>query len=85
MSNVQEMSCGMVQNSSDDLPLPRVLVGPDRTNAPFDVISNENDKLWKYNNKDDKQSAIHFTIEHVDPGTGMRFARTFFLTGLMAN
>jgi hypothetical protein len=54
MSTVQEMSCGMVQNRSDELPLPRVLVGPDRTNAPFDVISNENDKLWKYNNKDDK-------------------------------
>lgn len=52
---------------------------------PFDVQSNDQDKLWKYNNKDDKQSAIHFTLEHVDPGTGMRFCRTFFLTALMAN
>ena len=56
----------MLNNTSDELPIPRVLVGPDRTNAAFDVASNESDKLWKYNNKDDKQNAIHFTVEHVD-------------------
>lgn len=30
-------------------------------------------------------NALHFTLEHVDPITGMRFARTYFLSTLAAN
>jgi len=31
------------------------------------------------------QNALHFTLEHVDPVTGMRFGRTYFLNALVAN
>jgi len=53
ISELQKTSCG-IDNLSDGLPTPRVLVGHQRTNSPFDVTSNDQDKLWKYNNIDEK-------------------------------
>jgi hypothetical protein len=67
----------------DNLPAPRCLVGPERTNSAFDVLSNKNDKLWKYNNQDGKHSCLHMTMEYSDAETGMRWARSYFLTALV--
>lgn len=69
----------------DTLPEPRLLVGPEHTNAGFDVLSNKNDKLWKYNNSDGKHSCQHLTVEYADAETGMRWARTYFLNALVAS
>jgi len=67
----------------DSLPAPRCLVGPERTNSASDILSNKNDKLWKYNNHDGKQSCLHMTMEYSDAETGMRWARSYFLTALV--
>jgi hypothetical protein len=68
----------------DGLPVPRTLCGPFRTNSMFDIESNKDDKLWKYNNTDGKHSCLHMTTEYADVATGMRFGRSFFLTALVA-
>tara|TARA_B110000285_G_scaffold214596_1_gene260129 strand:+ start:1104 stop:1409 length:306 start_codon:yes stop_codon:yes gene_type:complete len=36
-------------------------------------------------NHEQKDSAQHFTIEYVEKNTGLRFARTYFLTNLSQN
>ena len=38
----------------DGLPLTRVLVGPKRTDAPYDQVSSDQETLFKLNNDDDK-------------------------------
>ena len=67
----------------DGLPLTRVLVGPKRTDAPYDQVSSDQETLFKLNNDDDKkQNCLHITLEYCDKATSLRFARTYFLTPL---
>ena len=69
----------------DDLPETRALVGPERTNLDFSEVSETEQPIFNYNNDDGKHSAIHATIEHNEKNSGMRFARTFFLSTLVAD
>lgn len=83
-----------LEASAASLKLPvhsRALVGPERTNASYEVESDAERKIWKLNEDEDKMSrhevyntdrCLHFTLEWTDVNTGMRFARTFFLTTL---
>ena len=72
--------------AQDGLPLPRVLVGPRRTDAAYSEPSSETETLYKLNNDDDKkQSCLHFTLEYCDKASSLRFARTYFLTPLASD
>lgn len=82
MSKMMKTSCNMAL-PKDGLPVGRCLFGPDRTNLAFDVESDKETKLWKYNNMDGKHACLHATYEYADIATGMRWCRTFFLTGLV--
>jgi len=66
----------------DDLPATRALVGPERTNLDFAETSDTNSPLSELNNDDGKHSALHATIEHTEKNSGLRFARTVFLSTL---
>jgi hypothetical protein len=83
MSKIQKSSNKMAL-PQDGLPVPRTLCGPFRTNSMFDIESDKDDKLWKYNNVDGKHACLHLTTEYADIATGMRFCRSFFLTALVA-
>ena len=62
----------------DGLPLPRALIGPN-TNKDFSEVSDQEKRLYKFNEEGIKDSAMHFTMEYVEKNINMRFARTFFL------
>jgi len=81
MSKLMKTSCAMAM-PKDSLPVGRVLCGPARTKMVFDIESDKDAKLWKYNNSDGKHSCLHSTYEYADIATGMRWCRTFFLTSL---
>lgn len=67
----------------DGLPLPRVLIGPKRTDAAYHEQSSESETLYKLNNDDyKKQNCLHITFEYCDKASSLRFARTYFLTPL---
>ena len=65
----------------DDLPLCRALIGSN-TNMPSSILSNKEERLYKYNLIDGKDSALHFTFEFSEKNTNLRFARTYFLSNL---
>jgi hypothetical protein len=65
----------------DDLPLTRALIGGN-TNKPHDQLSNKEERLYKYNLVDGKDSALHFTFEFSEKNTNIRFARSYFLSNL---
>lgn len=67
--------------AEDGLPLSRALIGMN-TNKDFDQLSNKDDRLYKYNLADGKDSALHFTFEFTEKNTNIRFARTYFLNNL---
>ena len=54
-------------------PLPRILAGLN-TNSDEDVVSN-NAMFMKY-----EQHPLHFTFEHVERQSNLRFGRTYFLS-----
>ena len=66
----------------DELPQTRALVGPVRTNSDFGETSDSRTPLFDFNNNDGKHSALHATIEHTEKNSGLRFARTVFLSTL---
>ena len=67
----------------DNLPLPRALVGPERTNAGFSEKSDKSYTIYKSNHCDGRHTALHMTLEHTEKSTSIRFARTMFLTTLV--
>lgn len=67
--------------NTDGLPLTRVLIGAN-SNKPYSEVSDTEARMFKYNNIDEKNGAIHFTMEYVEKNTNLRFARTYFLTNL---
>jgi len=62
----------------DGLPLPRALIGSN-TNKDFSEVSDTEKRLYKFNEEDTKDDALHFTMEYVEKNINLRFARTFFL------
>ena len=72
-----------VEVTEDGLPLPRALVGPERTNAHFEDKSDKSYTIFNHNNCDGRHTALHMTIEHTEKNTSIRFARTMFLTTLV--
>lgn len=70
-----------IEAADDGLPLPRALIGK-RTNLPYNEVSNKEDRLYKYNQVDGKDSAQHYTVEYTEKNTNIRFARTYFLSNL---
>jgi hypothetical protein len=66
----------------DELPQTRALVGPVRTNLDFGETSDSRTPLFDFNNNDGRHSALHATIEHTEKNSGLRFARTVFLSTL---
>ena len=69
-------SCPIVE---DELPTTRALVGPIRTNLGFEESSDAHTPVAELNGE---QAALHATIEHVERNSGLRFARTIFLSTL---
>ena len=69
---------------NDGLPLTRVLIG-ENSNKPFSEVSDTEARMFKFNNIDDKDGALHFTMEYVEKNTNLRFARTYFLSNLSQN
>lgn len=45
-------------------------------------MSNKEDRLYRYNLVEGRDSALHFTFEFSEKNTSIRFARTFFLSNL---
>ena len=72
---------GHVEVKDDGLPLTRVLIGSN-SNKPYSELSNKEDRIYKYNLVDNKDGALHFTMEFVEKNTNIRFARTYFLSNL---
>jgi len=68
-------------DETDGLPLTRVLIGAN-SNKPYTEVSDTESRMFKFNNIDDKNGALHFTMEYVEKNTNLRFARTYFLTNL---
>lgn len=66
----------------DELPATRALVGPQRTNLEFNEASESVKPLFDFNNDDGKHAALHATVEHCERNSGLRFARTTFLSTL---
>lgn len=66
----------------DKLPATRALVGPTRTNLDFTELSEPTKPIFDFNNDDGKHSALHATVEHCERNSGLRFARTTFLSTL---
>jgi len=66
----------------DELPETRCLVGPERTNLSFAEASESKKPIFDFNNEDGKHSALHATVEHCERNSGLRFARTYFLSTL---
>ena len=63
---------------NDGLPLPRALIGAN-TNKDFTELSDQEKRLYKFNEEGVKDDALHFTMEYVEKNINMRFARTYFL------
>ena len=62
----------------DELPATRALVG-DRTNLDFTQECESDKSIYP---DEGSQAALHATIEHCEKNTGLRFARTLFLSTL---
>ncbi|CDW75335.1 UNKNOWN [Stylonychia lemnae] len=69
------------QLADDGLPLTRALIGIN-TNKDYKELANKDERLYKYNLVDQKDSALHFTFEFTEKNTNIRFARTSFLSNL---
>lgn len=52
------------------------------TNKPYNELSCKEERLYKYNLIDNKDGALHMTIEFNEKNTNLRFARTYFLNNL---
>jgi len=63
----------------DELPATRSLVGAERTNLGFEAISEASNSIYA---GEDSPAALHATVEHCEKNTGLRFARTTFLSTL---
>jgi len=86
-----------LEQNAEKMGIPahsRVLIGSERTNASYEVESDKTRKIWKLNENEDliktgqpynTDSCLHFTLEWTDVNTGLRFARTMFLTTLVAD
>jgi len=77
-ANLRRKTTTQLENNINELKLnmkARVLVGSERTNATYDVASDEKYKI--------EPDCLHFTLEWCDTNTGMRFARTFFTSTLV--
>jgi len=61
--------------------LTRALIGIN-TNKDNKELSNKDERLYKYNQVNKKDSALHFTFEFTEKNTNIRFARTSFLNNL---
>lgn len=72
-----------MKEDDDTLPKPRVLFGQN-TNKGFNELSDKEVRLYKINH-DENDSTVHFTIEYVEKNSGLRFARTYFLSNLSQN
>jgi len=71
-----------LENDIDELKIPmkaRALIGSVRTNADYKEESSSDFTIAK---SSEDSSSLHFTIEWTDVNTGMRFARTLFLSTL---
>jgi len=64
----------------DELPITRALVGAQRTNLDFSEDSESVKPI--FDAEDTQNSALHTTFEHIEKNSGLRFARTFFLSTL---
>lgn len=73
---------------NDGFPKPRVCAGVE-TDSFESPLNSSTKSLWQkpdnYKHGEIQESPLHFIIEHVDPITGVRFCRTYFLSALMAN
>lgn len=75
---------GHTDVAKDGLPLSRALIGRN-TNKSYEELSNKEDRIYKYNLVDGKDSALHFTFEFVEKNTNIRFARSYFLSNLSSH
>ncbi len=66
---------------TDGLPLTRVLIGAN-TNKEYTELSNKEDRIYKYNLVENRDSALHLTVEFAEKNTSFRFGRTYFLSNL---
>ena len=76
-SGLRRKTTTQLENNINELQInlkARVLLGPIRTNASYEVESAKDQKI--------DSSCLHFTLEWADANTGMRFARTFFTSTL---
>lgn len=48
-------------------------------------MSNKEDRLYKYNLIENRNSALHMTFEFNEKGSNIRVARTYFLNNLSKN
>lgn len=62
----------------DELPATRSLCG-ERTNLDFEQVSESAKSIYV---EEGNQATLHSTIEHCEKNTGLRFARTLFLSTL---
>ena len=67
----------------DELPETRILVGSERTNAGFEVVSESRQPIFDYSSSDGQNASLHATVEHTEKNSGIRFARTVFLQTLV--
>lgn len=67
-----------MQDFNDGFSKSRIRVGQETDSFDNPTSSGSTEPL-------SESDALHFTLEHVDPITGMRFGRTYFLSALVAN
>lgn len=82
-SSLRRKTTTELENDIDELKIPmkaRALIGSERTNAGYKEESSENFNIC--NSSESGAPSLHFTIEWTDVNTGMRFARTLFLSTL---
>lgn len=77
MSSVQRLASGL-SDFNDGYSKTRIRVGKETDS--FENVQASGSTMPFADHK-----ANHFNIEHVDPITGMRFARTYFLSALNDN
>ena len=75
---------GHTDVAKDGLPLSRTLIGKN-TNKDYAELANKEDRIYKYNLIDGKDSALHMTLEFVEKNTNIRFARSYFLSNLSSH
>jgi hypothetical protein len=81
-SSLRRKTTTELENDIDELKIPmkaRALIGSERTNADYKEESSEDFSICK---SSESAPSLHFTIEWTDVNTGIRFARTLFLSTL---